>query len=340
MVALNALPTLRLFARGIAFTAAAGAALALAQARSPSAIGDDRLQQIVERIEAIESLRGANSPELIAALTELSALYEDRGANDLALAVIERARQVVHLNFGLQSLDEVPLLKQWIRIAEAQGKAKDAWEEEQSMLALVRRHPNDMRTAETLEELADKRMAMLARYEAGEFPPQLKFGCYYREWTFDQKTKTWRRTGCNSGNRYTAVNAIRAQANAYGIEAANIGLRRARWINSVCEPPQTPVPGARQSRRDAKAQGAEHLSALSDFASCLEVKYEHAERTSASAEDLLRLRAEATAAARALEEQRASYEKRFGPIRAPVCPGDVFPPAVLRSLDQLACVND
>jgi hypothetical protein len=330
-----------LYLRTIAVAAVAAPCIGFAQIDSPPPFADDAFLEIADRVAEIESLHGANSRDLIEPLTELASAYEDRGADEPALAVIERAKQVIRVNDGLHSLDEVPLSKQAIRIEEARGNAKVAWRDEQALLALVRRHPHDLRTAQTLNEIADKRMAMLARFEAGEFPPQVALGCYYSEWVFDQRTKMYRRGGCRSGNRYTAVNAIRAQANAYGIEAANIVVRRARWVDSPCVRPETPAAtgDGRISRRDARAQGAESLRAWSDYASCLEVKYEHAESTNAPPEDLAQLAEDRSSAVRELEERRAAYEERFGPVRAPVCPGDVFPPQMLRSLSQIACVH-
>lgn len=301
-----------------------------------SSVAEDALQEIVERIDEIQSLQGVNSPDLIDPLTELSSFYEDRGDPDLALAVIERAIGVIEVNYGLHTLDEAQLMKQSIRIEEARGNAEAAWNQEQSLLALVKRNPNDSRTVRILHEIADKRMAMLARYESGEeFPPQIVLGCYYSEWNHDGT-----RTGCSSGNRRTVIFAIRREADAYRAEAANVAYRREVWVGSPCARPQVPdIPDGELSRGDAesaKTQVARYLGAMSDYVSCMQVKSEHAKSTNAPPEELSQLAADRSAAVREMEERRAIYQERFGPIKpsAP-CSRMVVLPPMLRSFEDL-----
>ena len=81
---------------------------------------------------------------------------------------IERARQVVRVNNGLHTLEQVPLIKQLFRIEEARGNHAAAWDLEQELLTLVRRYPDDLRTVPVLHEIADRQMDVLATYLAGE----------------------------------------------------------------------------------------------------------------------------------------------------------------------------
>ena len=83
-------------------------------------------------------------------------------------------------NYGLRTLDQAPLIRQWIKNAETMGNFKMAWDLEQALLALAHRNPNDLRAVPILREIGDKRLDLLERYVKGEeFPPQIILGCYY-----------------------------------------------------------------------------------------------------------------------------------------------------------------
>lgn len=180
----------------------------------------DRQQEIVERIALEEARSGPYSEGLFAPLSDLALLYQDRGDHDLAIAVIDRVRQIVRANKGLHSLEQIPLLQQMIANEEAIGRVETAWELEQDLLTLARRHPGDIRTAPVFRETAAKRMALLNQYLAGEFPPQMVLGCYYgwprlpRRVTEGTVTNgTFAKEGdCNSGIRDEAIRALVSDA--------------------------------------------------------------------------------------------------------------------------------
>jgi hypothetical protein len=210
----------------------AGIVLLAAVAAPPAAFSQsrfgtdaDREQEIAERVAQEEARSGSYSEGLIAPLSDLALLYQDRGDHDLAVAAITRVRQVVRANEGLHSLEQIPLIQQMIANEEAIGRADSAWELEQDLLTLARRHPSDIRTVPVFRETAAKRMALLRQYLAGEFPPQIVLGCY-SGWprrtvsreaiegrpTIETRTSTPTTTGCNSGQKDGVIRAIVSDA--------------------------------------------------------------------------------------------------------------------------------
>ena len=134
-------------AAGLFCAIVAGPYVALA---SPGAASDSGLLDLLDEIEAVQ---GENSPNLIEPLTTLSLLYEERGDPTLALALIEQITHVMHVNHGLHSLDEAPLIQRSIRLEEARGNHEVAWAQEQELLALPRRRQRDViRDARSLLE--------------------------------------------------------------------------------------------------------------------------------------------------------------------------------------------
>ncbi len=190
------------------------------------------------RIEQEQARSGPYSEGLIGPLSDLALLYQDRGNHDLAAAVIHRVIQVVRANEGLHSLEQVPPIQQLIANEEAIGRAETAWELEQDLLTLVRRHPGDMRTVPVFHETGAKRMALLRQHLAGESPPQIVLGCYYgwprkavsrgeRLGSWDPSTPTT--TDCNSGQRDDAVRAIVSDAQRHYADAIAVMLRNGRY---------------------------------------------------------------------------------------------------------------
>jgi tetratricopeptide (TPR) repeat protein len=143
---------------------------------------DERRQvheQIVEEIQARHSDNGAYSLDLVEPLTALGLIYQELGHHALAAATIERTLQIVRANYGLYSLEQAPLIGQAIDNQEARGNLVEAWDLEQELIALAERNRGDLRTVPIFREIGDKRMDMLRRYLAGEFPPQIVIGCFY-----------------------------------------------------------------------------------------------------------------------------------------------------------------
>src|SRR5262245_57263953 len=153
-------------------------AIASAQA-APSA--EEQRRIVAERIEQALAQGGPYSKELIDPLTSLVELYQESGRHDLAVAATEQAMQVIRANYGLRSLDQAPLIRERIRSEEERGNFGEAWDLEQALLTLASANPKDLRSAEVFGAIGDKRMDLLRRYRAGEFPPQMVLGCYYDE---------------------------------------------------------------------------------------------------------------------------------------------------------------
>jgi hypothetical protein len=155
---------------------------------------------------------------LLEPLTRLGELYQESKDHALALATLERAVQVVRVNRGLHSLDQVPLLRQIIHIEEVRGNDAGAWDREQKLLALVRRHLDDLRTVAVLRDIADKQMEVLARVLAGKRPPQVLLGCFYQQWP--------NRDGgsCHAGSRSTVIQGMLAEAQRNYADAIGVML--------------------------------------------------------------------------------------------------------------------
>jgi hypothetical protein len=180
-------------------------------ARSQSASTTEEQRRIVsERIEQARAQGGPYSKELIDPLTSLADIYRDGGNHDLAAAVTEQALQAIRANYGLRSLDQAPLIRERIQSEESRGNDAEAWHLEQALLTLARANPDDLRAAQIFAEIGGKRMDLLRRYNAGEFPPQLQLGCYYDAPKYEPLTPV---TGtCTSGSRRVAALAMLADA--------------------------------------------------------------------------------------------------------------------------------
>jgi hypothetical protein len=313
MVSFDVCRTLRTITKATALTVAAAPFATLAQPPSPLAASDP-LQTLVAEIGAIQALQGSNSPDLIEPLIALSFLYEEGADYELALAVIEDTTRVIKINRGLHTLDEAQRMRQAIRIERARGNAEAAWDEEQQLLRLIRRrrHQADARVVPFLHEIADYRRAILARYQAGEFPPEIVLGCYYSEWEYDANGTPYR-SGCRAGNRLTVIRSLQNEAFGYDSEAEAFIGRLERWIELPCaKPAASPVAVERRPERAAKEDMQAYFRAVSDYAGCTQAKYEHAIILQASAVELAQLASDRTAAAKELTAQAALYNERFG----------------------------
>jgi hypothetical protein len=190
---------------GVAAVLAAFVVASLAPAAGLD-LGAERHRQLLERVQEIIGLAGPHSADLLEPLANLIALYQEGNDDALAAVAIERAVQVVRINQGLHTLDQVPLIRQLIRIEEERGNHPAAWELEQDLLTLVRRYPDDLRTVPTLREVADRRMAVLGRYLGGQRPEEIILGCYYETWPLRDDAN------CQAGSRETVVQGMLAEA--------------------------------------------------------------------------------------------------------------------------------
>lgn len=189
----------------------------------------DRQRQIVQRIEDEQSRNGTHSEGLIEPLVALGLFHQERVEHDLAVAALERARQVVRVNYGLSSIEEAPLLRQLVRSEEARGNIEAGWKLEQHLLSLVRQYPDDLRVVPILHEIADKRMDVLDRYYAGEYPPQIELGCYFQEkGRYPTRPARQRRT-CKAGQSSVVIGSLLSEAQSYYTRAIDSLLRNERY---------------------------------------------------------------------------------------------------------------
>lgn len=215
-------------------TIAAGACLLALLAAPATAFSQQDVQQLAERqrqivseIERIESARGPQARELIEPLTALSLLYEEAGDYRSADPTIQRLLQVLRANYGLYTLEQVPSIRQLLAHELERGNAAEAWELEQSMLTLAERNLDDVRSASILRETADRRMSLLERYNAGEFPAEIILGCYYLESGPAPRGINARGTtndSCTSGSRRIVQENLLGEAQNYYSQAINILL--------------------------------------------------------------------------------------------------------------------
>ncbi|HVJ31019.1 MAG TPA: hypothetical protein VNA66_11975 [Gammaproteobacteria bacterium] len=203
------------------FSAAAVAALLLAAfTTSVVAVPGADDGPLLDQIQEILSRDGPYSLELLGPLSRLGLLYQEGEDYALALVTLERAQHIVRVNNGLHSLEQVPLLRQLINLEEARGNAEGAWDREQDLLTLLRRHPDDIRTAPALRAIADRQMEVLAAVIAGERPPEVVLGCYYKEWP------TSADGSCTAGSKSTVVQGMLAEAQRNYLDAIAVMLRQ------------------------------------------------------------------------------------------------------------------
>lgn len=181
--------------------------------------------RLAEQIRDIETLGGIHSADLFGRLQILALLYEETGDDALAIATVERAREVVHYNQGLSSLDEVPLINQLIRLEDKRGNAEAVWGLERELLITAQRNAGDLRTVPLLHGVAKRRYDVLRRYRAGEPRPEIRLGCYYDKGRRLDKPDAKGNESCNSGSRRDAVAAMQFESATYYAEAIEILLR-------------------------------------------------------------------------------------------------------------------
>jgi hypothetical protein len=174
----------------------------------------------LEQIQEILSRAGPYGLDLLGPLSRLGMLYHEGEDYALALVTLERAQHIVRVNNGLHSMDQVPVVRQLIRIEEARGNKEGAWERQQELLKLLRRHPDDVRTVPVLREIADKQMDVLAAVIAGKRPPEVVLGCFYKQWP------TQADGSCEAGSRSTVVQGMLAEAQRTYLDAIAVILRQ------------------------------------------------------------------------------------------------------------------
>jgi hypothetical protein len=210
--------------------------LALVALALPSAAAAQQAteRQVAETLQAqirtAEQRDGPTSAGVIGPLTELGALYAENGERFLANAALRQAVQAVRVNYGLHSLEQAPLIRRMIANADSVGDRTFAWDLEQGLLALASRYPDDLRSAEILRDTADRRMELLARYNAGEAPPEIVLGCYYNPPRDARDGVEFRREqSCTAGSAHRVREGLTKEAQTYYATAVDIILRNQRF---------------------------------------------------------------------------------------------------------------
>ena len=200
----------------VAAWAAAATFFALAASAGAAETADDA--PLLGQIQEILSRDGPYSIELLDPLTTLALLYRESDDLSFALASLEQAVQILRINRGLHTLDQVPLVRQIIRLEEERGNAAGAWDRQQDLFRLLRRYPDDLRIVPVLRELADEEMKVLNEFIEHEKPPEVILGCFYQEGPAPDADD------CRAGSRRTVVQGMLAEAQRNYADAIGVLL--------------------------------------------------------------------------------------------------------------------
>lgn len=134
---------------------------------------DDDSNRLADEIRAAQATGGPRSPDLIDPLTEIAALLAAEGEKALAIAALEEARHVVRATYGLYTLDQAPLMVQALEHQRALGAFEMVQALEEELLDLAARHPGDLRTVAIHRDIGERRMDLLRRFRAQEYPGEI-----------------------------------------------------------------------------------------------------------------------------------------------------------------------
>ena len=133
----------------------------------------DDSKRIGDEISAAQATGGPRSPDLIDPLNELAVLLAAEGEHALAIAALEEARHVVRASYGLHTLDQVSLMEQALENQRTLGAFAMVEALEEKLLELAERHPDDLRTVTIHRGVAERRMDLLGRFLAHEYPGEI-----------------------------------------------------------------------------------------------------------------------------------------------------------------------
>jgi hypothetical protein len=248
---------------------AAGAAFA--QHERPAT---DPQAQLLEQIAAMRTERGETTADLIGLLHVLGLVYQENGDHGPAIVALEEARHVTRVHRGLFSVDEALLLMQQIRSEEALGLHQLAWDHEQAMLAIARRHVDEPRVAAIYRDLADDRSEVLRKYRRGELPPEIYLGCYYAGRPApDGSLVQLLPPSCRSGNRDDVIQNLREEILMRYADAIEVIVKNGGYASAeLRDLEEQTVRIARVSNFTPQCQSGvlDELLALEVLGTCLE----------------------------------------------------------------------
>ena len=217
----------------LVFALASGAACA-----QPRLAATDPQSQLVAQIAELRSASGPSTPELIAPLHVLGMLYQETEQHALAIVALEEARHVTRVHRGLSSVDEALLLQQQIRSEKVLAETQRAWEHQQDMLTIARKHLGDLRVVPILRGLADDRSQVLEKIRDGQYPAELYLGCYYSEARpryDDADAQPYHAEGddnCRFGRRDNVIMRLRDEILLYYADAIEVILRNGDYASA------------------------------------------------------------------------------------------------------------
>jgi hypothetical protein len=165
-------------------------------------------------------------------------LYQETQQHALAIVALEEARYVTRIHSGLSSIDEALLLRQQIRSEKALADPQRAWDHQQDMLTIARRHLDDVRVVPILRDLADDRWEVLEKVRAGKYPPELYLGCYYSEARpryDDADGQRYHADGddnCRFGTRDNVITRLREEILLYYADAIEAILKNGDYASA------------------------------------------------------------------------------------------------------------
>ena len=213
----------------------------------------EKIEQILDAIAAAQVEDGPRSPDLIRLLAELGTLYEAEGDYALATAALAEARSVVRANYGLHTLEQLPLMQQALANQRALGNMPMVQALEEELLELADRHPDDLRTVAIHRDAGERRLD-----EYGPFrDPALGGGHAADYLTFVVDTvkplvdATFRTTGerdrtatiGSSMGGLVSLYAFFARPDVFGLAGAfspSIGFGRGAMVRFLLEAPRVP----------------------------------------------------------------------------------------------------
>jgi hypothetical protein len=214
----------------IAVTACAPPAFAQPEP-NPFATGDAEIE-LVQRIARLRAEGGVAPEASIEPLRSLALLYQEAGNDALAILALDDARHATRVHHGLTSAEEALLLRQQVRSEKALGNYERAWDLQQEMLAIARRHADDLRMVAVYRDLAEDRAEVLGGYRAGKRPPEIYLGCYYvverrrrDELRGERGPPISSSTSCQSGSQSTVYRQLRAEILTYYADAIELIVR-------------------------------------------------------------------------------------------------------------------